>query len=175
MGNLVQHGFSNTIDTYLTQDSNGSFVPEGGGRCNRTQSLRFGPYTMPSIPFFTVSPFSWFVYNTNWWSSRFYCLSHKLSFCPRFPNYLDILPQDVCMIHMVYKVKTYRWFLNGSSFFASVLCRRQFVLLVYSHTCLNALTLLSFLSYPAPHSRPLIMPLHTSLKVLALFELPAKN
>ena len=29
MGNLVQHGFPSTIDTYLTQDSNGISLPGG--------------------------------------------------------------------------------------------------------------------------------------------------
>ena len=28
-GNLVQRGFSGTVDTYLTQDSNGIFLPGG--------------------------------------------------------------------------------------------------------------------------------------------------
>ena len=64
---------------------------------------------------------------------------------------------------------------HSASFFASVLRRHQFDPFVYSCSCLNALTLLTFLSYPAPHSQPLIMPLHTSLKMLALFEFLAKT
>ena len=40
--NLVKHGFSRPQDMSLTENSDQVSLPGG---CNRTQNLRFGPYT----------------------------------------------------------------------------------------------------------------------------------
>ena len=41
--NLVKHGFMRPLDMSLTENSNQLFLPVG---CNRTQNLRFGPYSI---------------------------------------------------------------------------------------------------------------------------------
>ena len=42
-GNLVQHGFESTIDTYLTQGSNGIFLPGGMGGGQENSKFEIWP------------------------------------------------------------------------------------------------------------------------------------